>query len=626
MGGDGRQSKWRCGKDAMSNVPGRIVVVGAGPTGLTLALLLAQTGVHVTLVERNTAPQAHPAACILDTRSMEVFRETGQADRIIAESQSPFERAGITWVTNLAERELGRCSALPTDVDALLAASPTHATVFPQNRLEPILWEAVRETPLIDFRIGHALLDMEEGADGVTCTLEAGGRRMEVSADYVVGCDGTTSPVRRLAGIGHDGRIIQHMIGVYFTADLGHLVDHRKSILYWTLNPDALGVLIAHWLPVEWVLFVPYYPPQQTAESYTESRCRSLIEHAVGFAPPDLEIKLVRPWSLGASVAARYRQGRVLLAGDAAHSFPPTGGLGLNTGVQDAHNLAWKLAAVLRAEAGSELLDTYEMERRPVARINLEHSVANFEQMSDLLDIVGLSLKQQERLQAAQNSAIFTSLPPRWQRNAINIALRQALGPLRILSEASGRGEHARHEFHRRLPAQARHYRFAGLDLGFAYERGAVIPDGTERPVAADPVIDYRPTTWPGSRLPHFAGETDGVAMSIHDVLLPNGLTLLVGPHAAPAWRQAVRHATAMLRMPVACIAVGNGTDADFRDPGSAWPALSEVGRDGAVLVRPDGHVAWRIHGLPDDPGGSLDEALRRLLSLPEASRAAESA
>jgi len=610
----------------MSNSPGRVVVVGAGPTGATLALLLARAGIRVTLVERNTMPQAHPAACILDTRTLEVFRETGQADQVLAESQSPFERAGITWVTSLAERELGRCSALPPDLDGLLAASPVHATVFPQNRLEPILWDAVRDAPLIDFRIGHECVAIHETGEGVTCTLAEGDRRMEVSADYMVGCDGSGSPVRRLAGIGHDGRIIQHMIGVYFTADLSQLVDHRRSILYWTLNPDALGVLIAHWLPVEWVLFVPYYPPQQTAESYTESRCRSLVEHAVGYTPPDLEIKLVRPWSLGAAVSERYRAGRVFLAGDAAHSFPPTGGLGLNTGVQDAHNLAWKLAAVLRAEAGPDLLDTYEVERRPVARANLEHSIANFEQMSDLLDIVGLNLRQQERLQATQGSAIFTSLPPRWQRNAINIALRQALAPLRILSEASGRGEHARHEFERRIPAQARHYRFAGLDLGFAYERGAVIPDGTERPLAEDPVLDYRPTTCPGSRLPHFTGERDGAALPVHDALLPHGFTLLCGPHAAQSWRQAVRTVSASLRMPIACLVVGAGSDADFRDVAGAWPALSEVERSGAVLVRPDGHVAWRSRGLPDGPVEALDAALRRVLSLADAGQAAETA
>jgi 2-polyprenyl-6-methoxyphenol hydroxylase-like FAD-dependent oxidoreductase len=610
----------------MSEKRSRVLVVGAGPTGLSLALLLARAGIRCTLVERNTAPQAHPAACILDTRTMEVFREIGLGEAILAASQNIFERANITWVVSLAGRELGRCSALPPDLDALLALSPVHTTQFPQNRLEPMLWRAVRETPGIDFRPGHECTAVRETVNGVVATLAGPAGRTTLTADYLVGCDGATSPVRKLAGIGSDGGPIQHMIGVYFTADLGALVDHRRSILYWVVNPDALGVLIAHWLPEEWVLFVPYYPPQQAAESYTEGRCRDLVAQAVGLMPPDLRINLVRPWTLAATVARRYRRGRVFLAGDAAHAFPPTGGLGLNTGVQDAHNLAWKLAAVIRGEAGDALLDTYETERRPVARINLEHSVANFDRMSDLLQVVGLSLKQQERLQAVQASRMFRSLPASWQRNAINLALKQALAPLQIFNELSGRGERARHEFERRIPGQARHYRFTGLDLGFAYEEGAVIPDGTPRPVADDPVIDYRPTTWPGARFPHFQVEKNGEKLPIHDLIAPECFTLLAGITAATAWRRAVRMAAGPERFRIACLIVGLGPDADLRDDAGNWSRLSEVGPTGAVLVRPDGHVAWRVHAIPDDPAAALEAALHRLLSLPHMAWAAETA
>ena len=431
-------------------------------------------------------------------------------------------------------RELGRCSALPPDLDALLSLSPVHATVFPQNRLEPMLWRAVTQMPEIDFRPGHECIAIAETADGVSCTLVGLEGKWDVAADYVVGCDGTGSPVRRLAGIGNDGRDIQHMIGVYFTADLGALVDHRREHPLLDAQPRR-----------------PRRAYRPLAAGGVGAVRALLPAAAIGRvihrgSVPEPHRARGRPDAAGPQDQARHGHGRsarqwrnatggadVFLAGDAAHSFPPTGGLGLNTGVQDAHNLAWKLAAVLRAEAGPDLLDTYETERRPVARINLEHSVANFDQMSDLLQVVGLSLKQQERLQTAQNSRMFRSLPVSWQRNAINIALKQALAPLQIFSETSGRGERARHEFERRIPGQARHYRFAGLDLGFAYEKGAVIPDGTPRPVADDPIIDYRPTTWPGSRLPHFAVVRGGETISVHDALLPHGFTLLSGTQSA---------------------------------------------------------------------------------------------
>ena len=140
----------------------QVVIVGAGPTGLSLALLLARAGIRSTIVERNTAPQAHPAACILNTRTMEIFREIGVADTILERCQNVFERADITWVTSLAGRELGRCSALPDDLAAILALSPVHATHYPQNRLEPLLWEMVSRNALIAFLPGHECIAVRE--------------------------------------------------------------------------------------------------------------------------------------------------------------------------------------------------------------------------------------------------------------------------------------------------------------------------------------------------------------------------------------------------------------------------------------------------------------------------------
>ncbi|MEO8668026.1 MAG: FAD-dependent monooxygenase [Bauldia sp.] len=600
----------------MSDAPGPVTIVGAGPTGLTLALLLARSGVRSTLIERNREPQAHPAACILDTRTMEIFREVAVADAILGRCQDILHRARITWVTALAGRELGHCSALPGDVAALLSLSPVHATHFPQNRLEPLLWERVAREPLIDFLPGHECVGVGETANGVAVRTARDGVASAVTARYVVACDGASSKLRAAAGIAMEGRLLQHMIGIYFSANLDPLVAHRKSILYWILNPAVLGVLIAHWLPDEWVLFAPYFPPQQSPDDFSEERCRSLVESAVGYVPADLDIKLIRPWVLSANLAANYRKGRMFLAGDAAHAFPPTGGLGLNTGVQDAHNLGWKLAAVLHGRAGASLLDTYEAERRPVARANLEHSVRNYEKMGDLTGTAGLDLSRLRTLQAAQTSRLFRSLPARGQERLVATAVRKALGRLEVFDAEGSAGAAARQAFDGAIAGQVAHYRFTGLDLGFTYESGAFVADGSAKPEAADAVVDYRPTTWPSARLPHFWVEKEGARLSIHDVIAEPVLTLLTHESGEGRWRSAITGIPAKLAAQVRCLAIGAGANADLVDATGAWLTLSETAESGAVLVRPDGHVAWRSHSLPPAPEQVLADVVKAVLSL----------
>jgi 2-polyprenyl-6-methoxyphenol hydroxylase-like FAD-dependent oxidoreductase len=592
------------------------MIVGAGPTGASLALLLARSGIRSTLIERNRVPQAHPAACILDTRTMEIFREIGIAGAILERGQNVFERARITWVTSLSARELGQCSALPDDVEGLLALSAVHATHFPQNRLEPLLWERVRQEPLIEFLPAHEWIDLQETDREVIVSVKRDGTVASLAGAYLVACDGASSRIRRAVGVPADGRVLQHMIGIYFTSDLTALVAHRKSILYWVLNPALLGVLIAHWLPEEWVLFAPYFPPQQSEDDFSEARCRVLVEHALGCLPADLSIKLVRPWVLSAKLAASYRRGRTFLAGDAAHTFPPTGGLGLNTGVQDAHNLAWKLAAVIDGRAGRDLLDTYGDERRPVARTNLEHSVRNYEKMGDLTRIAGLDLRYLRALQAVQASSMFLGLPEPWQRRILESAVRMALGRLAVFDQESEAGIRARRKFEPAIAGQAPHYRFVGLDLGFTYERGAFIPDGSPKPQAHDPIVEYLPTTWPSARLPHFWVEKGGTYHSIHDLLKPGILTLLAHDTGATAWRSVIARMSGGLPAMVCCLAVGAGPNADVADPDRSWPRLSETDPSGAVLVRPDGHVGWRARTLPERPTAQIEDVVRSVLRL----------
>ncbi|HWG46543.1 MAG TPA: FAD-dependent oxidoreductase [Gemmataceae bacterium] len=592
------------------------LIIGAGPTGCTLALLLAKRGLSVALVERNDEPQQHPAACILNTRTMEVFREIGVEAPIQAACQDPLERGYITWVVSLAGRELGRCWVVPDDLLGEQAVSPTHMVQFPQHKLEPMLWRRIEDDPAITFYRHHQYLAVSQDAEKVNATLtdQTGGEAIVLQANYLIACDGASSQVRRSLGIAMNGPVLQHMIGMHFYADLGHLVNHRKGILYWVLNPDVMGVLIAHWLPTEWVLFTPYFPPQQTPEQFTPAVCLNLIAGAIGTREvADLKLQQVRPWVLTAKLADTFQLGRVFLAGDAAHSFPPTGGLGLNTGVQDAHNLAWKIAAVVRGHASPELLQTYEMERRPVARTNLEHSVRNFENMNELNQVVGLDLKNLRTLTAVQTNRIFGSLPKAWQRGLINLALRWAMKRLSLLDKEGARGDQIRARFQALLPGQAPHYRFLGLDLGFSYGQGAVIPESSLKPQAKDPVIDYLPTTWPGSRLPHLWVVRDSMRLPLSDVVDPDGLLLLTHPPGHKVWLDAARSLQQEWAIPITCLSIGPGDLADLIDAQARWEGLSEVEPTGVVLVRPDGHVGWRCLRAPAAPLEEMRVVLMRL-------------
>ena len=271
---------------------------------------------------------------------------------------------------------------------------------------------------------------------------------------------------------------------------------------------------------------------------------------------------------------------------------------------------------MIKGAAGSRLLETYEQERRPVAKTNLEHSERNFENMSDILRVVGLDLRHLQRLQSIQTARLFRRLPIRWQSAMLNVALRSALGRLSTFAGEHKRGAKARQEFLKRIAGQMSHYRFLGLDLGFTYEHGAFIAEPTPKPQPSDPVADYRPTTWPSARLPHFWAEKSGIRISIHDALARDAFTLLTHTAGNRAWRLALAAIDERFRALVRCVAIGRERNADLFDASNAWVDLSEVEPNGAVLVRPDGHVAWRARSLPAAPAEQLNSVLIQLLCL----------
>uniref|UniRef100_A0A7C2NZ07 FAD-binding domain-containing protein n=1 Tax=Schlesneria paludicola TaxID=360056 RepID=A0A7C2NZ07_9PLAN len=593
-----------------------VVIVGAGPTGLTLSLLLAKRGMASVLVERDSDPKRHPAAHVLNTRTMEVFREIGVAQELEAACQPQERAAYISWVVSVTGRLLGREPIAPPDLDSILALSPTRAIQFPQNRLEQRLQSRVRESPLIDFRTACTCEAVEPRADQVAVTVRRRGASdtERITGEWLVACDGASSPVRRMLGIRAEGPVLQYMLGIYFTADLSRHVDGRESTLYWLMNPQAPGVLVSYWLPDEWVLNVPYFPPQQQPADFPEPLCRELIYAALGTRDvPDLNVVDVSPWVMSARMAETFQRGRCLLAGDAAHTMPPTGGLGLNTGVQDAHNLAWKLAAVCRGTADASFLRTYELERRTIARRNIDISLQNLARNQAVHALAGASVQRLKLLVAIQNSWPFRQLPASWQAGLVRTAVQFGTRQFLMLDDNGPLGERLRARLTGRLPTGAEHYRIGG-DLGGVYRRGAIIAEVASRPDADDPVLTYRPTTSPGARLPHvWLVDREGQRRSLFDLLEADGYLLLVHAEGQPVWDAAIAQARSQTGWPVRCLAIGEG--AEHQDPSGTWRPLSEVEPTGAILVRPDGHVAWRTARVesPQHAATALTEALQRL-------------
>jgi 2,4-dichlorophenol 6-monooxygenase len=542
-----------------------VLVVGAGPAGMTAALLCSRLGIRSRIIERRSAPQSAPAAHVVNARTFEIFRAAGVDMRAIADAcQDPADANLVLWVTTLAGEEIGR---LPFERqgDESLALTPTPLRNLSQHRLEPLLLDELRRCANIEIEHGHEWESAEQDRDGVTSKIRdhASGEVYETRSRWLLAADGAASPVRKslaIQPIGPDR--LQSFVMIHFEANLRALVRQRPGVLYWTTAPGATGTFVAHDIDSTWVYMHAWDPDRESAQDYSEAACTDIVRRAMGTDAYPFTIRTIRMWTMTAQVAERYRAARIFLVGDAAHRFPPTGGLGLNTGVQDAHNLAWKIAAVEAGWAPEALLDTYEVERRPVGQRNADVSLRN-----------ALRLGEVYQALAAEGS----------ERRAGNAsaALRAAIAN------------------------QAEHFDMLGLQLGFTYASGALSRDGGEPTAPAGSVRDYVPSALPGARVPHAWLIRDGVRISSLDLFAYDRFTLVAGP-AGHAWTAAATGA-----VPIACVMIGR----DVADTDGSWMNLLGIDADGALLVRPDQHVAWRARHGVRDTAAALGRALAEILS-----------
>jgi 2-polyprenyl-6-methoxyphenol hydroxylase-like FAD-dependent oxidoreductase len=523
-----------------------VLIVGAGPIGLSLAMELGWRGVACTVIDEGNGSVELSRGGMVSIRTMEYWRRWGIADRVAGAGFPQDYALNMVYCTSLAGHLLER-DDFPCQRDVKAPpASPERRTWCPQLLFDPLLAHAVAERPGVTMRYGCRLENFVERVDRVVADAVdiRTGEHVEIRARYLVGCDGAASAVRALAEIPLDGKVLGYSINIYFRA-LGLLAAHDKGQAERYLFVGPKGTW-ANMTVVDgrenWRITVIGTGDKMALDGFD---ARGQVRRAIGGDAVDFEVTAVRPWRRSEMTARQYRRGRILLAGDAAHTMSPTGGFGMNTGIIDTVNLGWKLEAVLEGWGGAALLDSYDAEQRQVARRNALASTQNYKMWTGLSDLC-------ERI-------LDDSVAGERARRTVGATLKEGL-----------RTE----------------WECLGVMLGHRSEESPIcVPDGTAPP--PDPVSEYVPTARPGSRAPH---AWLGPGHSTLD-LFGRGFTLLRFGAAENA-----THLTAAAQaqgLPLRAIDI-------------AQPEIAALYERGLVLVRPDGHVAWRGDAVPSDPAGLI--------------------
>jgi len=553
-----------------------VLIVGAGPVGLSGALALGRAGIKCLVLERRAEFSRYPKANGVHARTMELFREWGVAEPVKALTAGMPAGVTIAWRTRLNGIEFGSISIEESEEARRFFGmlSPELLSTAGQHEFEPLLAEAADALDNVTIKLSSEVVSLLIGDDSVTAEYtDATGGRHTVGAQYVIGADGIRSVVRRTLGIGEHGQTsLGTAINVQFDADMDRYLGDRIIPLVWVANKDTQGAFIRD-SPTRWRYNFDI-PPGADVSAVNEERCIREILQAIG---EDIPVKIHYTWSWthDLAVADSWRQGRAFLVGDACHHFPPHGGFGLNSGVQDVHNLAWKLVARLRWNAGDHLLDSYQIERLPVAEFNGEQMMRNTHE----LEKTGFLMQDKAFLEA--------------------------------IEAETPEGEQVRSQLAEGVKAQQAILSNHGQQFGYLYESDAVVPDGSE--IVESSVPEYRPNTRPGARAPHSWVTLEGEVVSTIDTY-NGGIVLFTGPEDV-AWSAAGVRLHQELGAPVASYALGR----DLQPVDESIAVLLErygVEPTGAVLIRPDGFVGFRSAAGSADEYASLRNALTEILAL----------
>lgn len=559
-----------------------IVIVGAGAAGSTLALLLARYDIPCTVIEQRSDPRLHPAAHVINARTLEIWNQASPSLRSALEAITPpIDTVNIIrWCTDVRTGAFGEIDLLsqPDRLNEVRTHSPYLISHIGQHLLMPAMWEALDDEPLIDFRRGWRA----EMADESLIVHSPGSEPAVVAPRFVIAADGANSTLRDAAGIAMRGPVLANMGSVFFHAPGLYPDGADRPLLSWIYHPQFSGVMIAH-ADDDYVLMTPYLHEAQLIARDSQRFWDRVLPNVIGAT--NYRIRSTGTWTMTKQIADRFRRGSLLLIGDAAHRFPHTGGFGLNSGVQDAHNLTWKIAAVLHGGASDSLLDTYETERRPVVARFAEQSTTNHFKLDEVTKPLGITNRSLHRATEVMGKLPTWVPDPIIARVADAMTSAQTSRTKRLLRD-SARSTRLRQRMLDALPSQEEHFVATGLEFGYAYE-GPLIDNSESRCPDGDVAI-YRPTTHPGARLPHtLIRSADGSShLSTHDAIARTGLTVFTAD--PQSWTQGLARTPTTAPLTVVALSTPN------QDDHAAMIELFEVGEHGAVVVRPDGHVVWR--------------------------------
>lgn len=499
----------------------KVIIVGGGPVGLSAAICLAYQGIASVLIEKHPTTTNHPKARGVNGRTMEIFRSWGIEEQM-KKYQMPQEAHRFTWIEDFQGKEITRVQAT---ID-YTPYSPTKNAIIAQDDLEQELFKKAQSMSLIDLRFHTEMTHASQDNNQVVIEIlnRETNKKETLCSQYLIAADGANSPLRTLFNIEMDGRDnLGEFCNIYCEMDLDKYVANRPSAGFMFTRPDIQGTFILSKKGLRrWLIGVRIDSnPNLSKDSFTDEFCIDYVKTVIN--DPTVQIRLINKafWTMAALIAKQYRKGRVFFTGDAAHRLPPTGGFGMNTGIQDAHNLAWKLAMVIKGQAKESLLDTYFEERAQIAKTNISWSIEN----------------------AKRFETIYTAL---------------AMNDLATFEKA--------------LKDQTHHINNILLDLGFIY--GSDYQNQEQ----------YNPSAIVGARAPHCWITKGNEEKSTLDLYI-NEFILLCHPEAH-SWQETYRA--------YPCKIVTIGPNGVYLDKNHDFLDRYGISEKGAVLIRPDGHVAWR--------------------------------